>query len=160
MQFECRFYVCLYGFCCRCCSLFCCVFARVFVCSHQHSKQFPSHSIRLNIFSFRILKYCIELQALVSGKKKDEQRIVLFMHSDFKCHTNENENERKKHENGSKMQIDMHCNVARTYIERYANSKRMPTQHQQSSAQQMQWHIIWQTNRECMNERTNEYKKK
>lgn len=73
-----------------------CASERVFVCSHQHSKQFPSHSIRLNIFSFRILKYCIELQALVSGeKKRDEQRIVLFMHSDFKCHTNENENGKK-----------------------------------------------------------------
>lgn len=71
-----------------------CVCVRVFVYSHQHSKQFPSHSIRLSIFCFRILKYCIELQALVSGRK-DEQRIVLFMHSDFKCHTNENENEKK-----------------------------------------------------------------
>lgn len=41
-----------------------------FVClysNHLHSKQFPSHSIRVHS---RILKYCIELQAL--GKKMNK----------------------------------------------------------------------------------------
>lgn len=109
------FHAILFGFC-------------VCVCSHLHSKQFPSHSIKVHS---RILKYCIELQAL--GKKMNKGSCCL-------CTRISNDEERTAHTSKSetrdrewKKKCWSIC-IAMLHELRYANRKVSECQQHQQTA--------------------------